>query len=279
MMNALTIATAQNRITPDVRANGQQIRQLMQTAHEAEARLIHFPEGALSGYSKAQIQDWNDVDWSSVADELSAIATLARELKLWTVVGCNHRLSVPNRPHNSLYVISDQGELHTRYDKRRCSHSEISDWYTPGMEPTVFVIDGLRFGCALCIEVQFPDLWREYEQADVDCMLFSSYAENPMFGIQAQGHAACNNFWVSFAASTNVSQACPSHLIGPSGEIVQMAPADQATVIVNQLNPADPQWKVPLHYARPWRSKAREGEIYRAQQRVDDPRSLNKSQF
>lgn len=52
-MTPVTLATAQSMITTDVRAYGRQIRQLMQVAHEAQAKVIHFPEGALSGYSKA----------------------------------------------------------------------------------------------------------------------------------------------------------------------------------------------------------------------------------
>jgi len=44
------IATAQSTISVDVNANGEEIRRLMREASGAAAQLIHFPEGALSGY-------------------------------------------------------------------------------------------------------------------------------------------------------------------------------------------------------------------------------------
>ena len=113
------------------------------------------------------------------------------------VVGCNQNNTPPNRPCNSLFVISGQGGLVSRYNKRVCSHSEITDWYSPGRDPQVFSVDGFRMGCALCIEIQFPEVFAEYERLDVDCVLFSAYSQGPMFWTQAQGHAASNNIWLS----------------------------------------------------------------------------------
>ena len=152
-------------------------------------------------------------------DELRSTADLARELGLWVVVGCSHRLTPPHRPHNSLYVISDRGELATRYDKRFLSHTEITDWHTPGREPCVFEVDGWRFGCVLCIEIHFPELFREYAELDVDCVLFSAYADDPMFGIQAQGYAASHSYWVSVSTPTQMSRGLSSRLIAPNGEV------------------------------------------------------------
>jgi len=180
---------------------------------------VHFPEAAMSGCSKAQIKNWDHVDWDSLGDELRAMANLARELGLWVVVGCAHRLTQPNRPHNSLYVISNRGEIATRYDKRFCSHTEITGWHTPGRRPCVFEVEGWRFGCILCIEIQFPELFHEYANLDADCILFSAYADDPMFGIQAQGYAASHNYWVSLSVPTQMSRGLSSRLIAPNGEI------------------------------------------------------------
>ncbi|MFF0739210.1 hypothetical protein ACFYVL_02315 [Streptomyces sp. NPDC004111] len=61
------------------------------------------------------------------------IAELARELRLWTVIASVHRLSGPNRPHNSLYVVSDRGAVVTRYDERLLSRTKVSYMYAPGV--------------------------------------------------------------------------------------------------------------------------------------------------
>ena len=118
MSDHLPISVAQSFIASDVSQNGLHICETMAQAKNDGARLIHFPEGALSGYVKAQIHSWDKVHWDQLKTELIKVMEAAGRLGIWVVVGCNHRLTHPNRPHNSLFVISDTGELVTRYDKR-----------------------------------------------------------------------------------------------------------------------------------------------------------------
>jgi predicted amidohydrolase len=104
---------------------------LMWEANRAGARLVHFPEGAMtcprkkimsvSGPEEVGPADWARVDWTVLREEPAATVALAGELRLWTVLGSIHRLTGPHRPHNSLYVISDRGEIATRYDERMLS--------------------------------------------------------------------------------------------------------------------------------------------------------------
>jgi predicted amidohydrolase len=203
---------------------------------------------------------------------------LAQELGLWAVVGSSHRLTSPHRPHNSLYVISDRGEVVTRYDKQFCSYTEITDWHTPGRECCVFEVEGWRFGCVLCIEIHFPELFQKYADLDVDCVLFSAYADESMFGIQAQGYAATHNYWVSISVPTQMSHGLSSRLIAPTGELQAKVPPSISGLVVDRLDVDCPQWRIALQCAKPWRAKARDGEIYR-QRYVKDPRSEGKSRF
>jgi hypothetical protein len=39
----------------------------------------------------------------------------------------------------------------------------------------------------------FPELFRQYAEPGVDCVLFSAYADDAMFGIQAQGYSASHS--------------------------------------------------------------------------------------
>jgi predicted amidohydrolase len=274
----ITIAVAQSRISADARENGREIRELMRRARAGGAAIVHFPEGAMSGCSKVQIKDWDRVDWDALVDELNAVADLARELGLWTVVGCSHRLTPPHRPHNSLYVISERGELATRYDKRFLSHTEVTGWHTPGREPCVFEVDGWRFGCALCIEVQFPEVFQQYAELGVDCVLFSAYADEAMFGIQAQGYAASHSYWVSVATPTQMSGGLSSRLIAPTGEVQAAAIPAVSGIVVDLLDERCPRWEIALHRAKPWRARARDRAVDRHRY-VQDPRSDGKSRF
>jgi len=274
----ITLAAAQGRITPDVRENGREIRRLMEQARSAGARIVQFPEGAMSGCSKAQIKDWGEVDWDAVDSELRSTADLARELDLWVVVGCSRRLTPPHRPYNSLYVISNRGEAVARYDKQYCSHTQITRWHTPGRGCCVFEVDGWRFGCALCIEIQFPELFLEYLSLGVDCILFSAYADDAMFGVQAQGYAASHSYWFSVSTPTQTSHGLCSRLIAPNGEVQAMATPAASGLAVGQLDMSCPRWEIALLRAKPWRARARDGSIYRGLY-VQDPRSERKTGF
>ena len=279
-MNAkFPLAIAQSPVACDTRSNGRQIREMMKQASKEAARLIHFPEGALSGYAKAQISDWADVDWPLVYQELRFVMKASKDLGIWVVLGCNHRLTAPNRPHNSLFVISDKGELITRYDKRFCSHSELTDFYSPGGEAQIFDIDGFRFGLALCIEIQFPEVFAEYERLGVDCLLFSAYSMDPMFWIQAQAHAATNNFWLSFSVPAQCSPRLSGGLIGPNGLCLSRCNvSEEPQLQLVTLDRDAPELQIALTKARPWRRKARQGPIYLPSVEVD-PRSCSKTNF
>ncbi|MEM6427724.1 MAG: carbon-nitrogen hydrolase family protein [Deinococcota bacterium] len=268
----ITIASAQAQIYSTPWENAEAACQLIAAAKQAGADLVHFPEGAFSGYVKQQIKHWDDVDWDALEHALLHICTCAKDTGMWVVGGSNHRLTPPHWPHNSLLIIDSDGQLHTRYDKRFLSHTEVTNWYTPGSVPITFEVNGYTFGCAICIEVQFPEVFGEYRELGVDCVLLSSYSDSTMFGIQAQGHAACNNIWLSFSIPAQMSADCPSRIIGPSGELVAQCAPNQAEVTLYTLDRDDPRWDIPLHKARPWRQKARAGNIYQSKH-VTDPRS------
>jgi predicted amidohydrolase len=287
------LSVAQSRVHDDprniaaLRASGEEMRRLMCQAHEAKARLVHFPEGAtcflnkrimsVHGPEKIGSSDWRRFEWAVLREELEATRKLARELRLWTVFGSVHQLTLPHRPHNSLYVVSDQGELVTRYDERMLSNTKISFMYTPGSVPVTFEIDGVRFGCALGMESHFPEIFIEYEQLGVDCVLFSTTGgidpSDLSFAAETLGHAASNSYWLSFSVPAQHSVTAPSGIAAPGGHWAAQCAADGAPsiAVVNiSDNPGDPR--------RPWRRTARTG-IYEPHKVSDDPRSGSRNVF
>jgi predicted amidohydrolase len=220
--------------------------------------------------------DWSRFEWTVLREELDATRKLARELGLWTVFGSVHRLTPPHRPHNSLYVVSDRGELATRYDERMLSNTKISFMYTPGKIPMTFEVDGVRFGCALGMESHFPEIFIEYERLDVDCVLFSTTGEfsanGPAFAAEALGHAASNSYWVSFSVHTQQSLTVPSGIVSPDGQWAAQCPAETPSIAVVDVNDD------PGALARPWRRKARAG-IYEPHLVEGDQRSDDRGAF
>jgi predicted amidohydrolase len=205
------------------------------------------------------------------------VAELAAELQLWVVLGSAHPLTPPHRPHNSLYVVSDQGEVVTRYDKRFCSNTEITRFYSPGFEPVVFDVDGYRFGCAICVEVNFPQLFAEYERLGVDCLVLSAWPVDAIFFRKAQAHAAINNYWLSLSVPAQSAALMPSAILGPDGSHLATvaAPEHLATVVLDR---DAPEFHIALDLARPWRAEANHGDIYRSR-RVEDPRSTDRTLY
>ena len=138
------------------------ICELMTQDRNVGAGLIQFTEAALSGYVKSQSPNRGSVASNEVKDRRINIRETARQLEVWTVVGYNHPMARPNRPRTNLFVISDKGKPITSYDKRYCSHSDITDWYSAGHHANIFSVDGFRIDCALCIEIQFSEVFRQH---------------------------------------------------------------------------------------------------------------------
>ncbi|MFD7658203.1 carbon-nitrogen hydrolase family protein [Actinosynnema sp. NPDC059797] len=277
------LAVAQTALRGDpsadgVRDSGNDVRRLMREAHAAGAALVHFPEGATCSPDKHVLSstgpdvvgpaDWGRFAWDVLRQELAAIAALARELRLWTVLGSPHRLTPPNRPHNSLYAISDRGRLVTRYDERALSSTKVTHMYAPGSRPVTFDVGGLRFGLLLGMEVHYPELFLELERLDVDCVLFSTAGpgtptDDGVFAAEARGHAAANGYWVGYAGPAS---GVPSGVLSPEGRWVARCPEGRPAVAVADLD------RDPGNRARQWRREARSG-IYEPRFVQDDRRS------
>ncbi|NUR03866.1 MAG: carbon-nitrogen hydrolase family protein [Streptomyces sp.] len=288
------LAVAQTPVREDprdveaLRESGRQVRALMREASAQQARIVHFPEGAICFPSKLVMSvngpdavgpaDWNRCQWPVLRSELAAIAELARELRLWTVIPSVHRLTGPNRPHNSLYVISDHGEIVTRYDERLLSKTKVSYMYSPGISPVTFEVDGVRFGCLLGMEIHYPELFAEYEKLDVDCVLLSTSGTpgNTTAQAQVQGHAAFNSYWVSLSGPAQDSVTAPTGIVAPNGDWLARCPADGSpSIAVVNLDDSSETATSALTYARPWRRESRSG-LYTEHQ-VIDPRSEDRT--
>ncbi|MFF4244690.1 carbon-nitrogen hydrolase family protein [Streptomyces sp. NPDC001822] len=274
-----------------LRAAGQEIRTLMTEASKAGARLVQFPEGAIAYPSKHVMAagadgnpvpaDWSRAAWDVVREEARSIAALAGELRLWTAFGSLHPLTPPHRPHNSLFVVSDRGELVARYDKRYLSHTEVSYLYTPGREPLVFEVDGFRIGCALCVEANFPPLFAEYERLGVDCVLLSVMVDDAPRARVAQAYGTLYCYWVGYAVPAQFSATVPSGIVAPGGRWLAQCPPDGAPALAVadiDLDSADPDIGVSLRHARPWRRLA-QGGLYKDRLVAGDPRSDIRTSF
>jgi predicted amidohydrolase len=149
------------------------------------------------------------------------------------------------------------------------SNTKITHMYTPGSGPVTFDVGGLRFGLLLGMEVHFPELFLECERLDVDCVLFSTAgagtpADDGVFALEAQAHAAANSYWVSYAGP---ARDVPSGVISPDGRWSARCPdGGEPALAVVDLDSG------PENGARLWRRTARSG-VYEPHFAQDDRRS------
>lgn len=288
---SVTIALAQTPVSVDVARNLRHIKAMMRKAKRAGADLVQFTEGALSGYGRKVLtpfEQWRKEDWLHLRQASGEIARLAGEIGLWVLVGSIHPLENGSRPHNCLYLIDPDGALRTRYDKRFCSHAELSGWYTPGSEPVTFEVNGVRFGCAICLEVRFPDVFDEYRRLGVHCVLVSTFTagrndkedakQDDIFAVTAQAHAANNSYWVSLVTPSNRFQGPVTQLIDPLGNVVAKGSRHRSDLVIGRIDVGEGSLWRKIAWGRGWRDSARNGEIYR-ERRIDTPRSRDRQAF
>ncbi len=288
---SVTIALAQTPVGPDVSRNLRHITAMMAKAKAAGADLVQFTEGALSGYGKKVLtpfEQWRAEDWARLRLASEQIARLANELGLWVVLGSVHPLENGSRPHNCLYVIGPDGTVRTRYDKRFCSNTELSGWYTPGRDPILFEVNGVRFACAVCLEIRFPEVFDEYRRLGAQCVLASTFTgarddkedarQDDIFAVTAQAHAANNNFWVSLVTPSNPFQGPVTQLIDPLGNVVAKASRHRSALVLGRVDVSEGSVWQNIDFGRAWRDSARSGAIYR-ERRVDTPRSRDRQSF
>jgi len=236
----IKIATCQFAVGKSIKRNAARIEQFLHRAKKARADIVHFSECALSGYAGVDLASVEELDWQLLLSETRQIMQLAKQLKLWIVLGSTHELTMPNKPHNSLYLISPQGRIIDRYDKRFCTAGDL-DHYSPGNRFAIFNINGVRCALLICFDLRFGELYRELKKRKVDCVIQSFYnARQDGASIHShiirqtmQCRGASNHFWISMANSSAYYSPYPSCFIQPDGKIVRHLQMHRPGMMVN----------------------------------------------
>ena len=270
----LKVATCQFAVGGSITRNARQIQQLMRKAAKAGADIVHFPECALSGYAGIDFPNFLDYDWQLLCEETQHIMTLAKELDIWVVLGSTHRLTEPNKPNNSLYLISRKGKITDRYDKRFCLAKELKR-YTPGNRFVTFTINRVKCALLICFDLRFPELYRQLYKQGVNCILQSFYnarqkgpsVHTHIMRQTMQARAASNHFWGSMSNSSGYYSAYPSCFIQPDGKIVKQLRQNRPGFMVNTID-LSRKFYDPM---RNFRDLAISGKLTTGPGNTDDP--------
>jgi predicted amidohydrolase len=274
----LKVATCQFPVGHLIQRNARAICELLHKARKAKADVVHFSECALSGYVGTDFPNFQGYDWDLLREETEKIMTLAAKLELWIILGSTHKLTEPNKPHNSLYLINPSGKMVDRYDKRFCTLGDLRR-LTPGDRFVNFTINGVKCSLLICFDLRFPELYRELYRQKVHC-IFQSFYNARQKGPSVHTHimrqtmqcrAATNHFWVSMSNSSGHYAPYPSCFIRPDGKIVRQLRSNRSGLMVNVVD-LSKKFYDPM---ADFRDLAISGKLHNGRLVVDDPRSSN----
>ncbi|MBL7700242.1 MAG: carbon-nitrogen hydrolase family protein [Chitinophagaceae bacterium] len=221
----ITVASCQFPVSADIQQNLHWIAEQMIEAKTKKATIVHFPECALSGYPGTDMTSLDNFNWKELGSATDSVASLAKKLEIWVVLGSMHRLSGRNKPYNSLYLITPEGVIADRYDKRFCTSTDL-EYFTPGDHFVNFTLNGVSCGLLICYDVRFPELYRGYSALGTRVIFQSFYNAKSAAGsihplimpVTAQANAASNYFYMSLTNSS-APESWPCHFLTPDGLI------------------------------------------------------------
>ena len=278
--SVLKVATCQFAVGRSIKRNSLAICEFMHKAKKAKADIVHFSECALSGYVGTEFPNFDGYDWELLKEETRKIMALAAKLKLWVVLGSTHRLTEPNKPYNSLYLIGPDGRIVDRYDKRFCTPGDLRR-LSPGNRFVNFTIKGVKCSLLICFDLRFPELYRALYKQGINC-IFQSFYNARQKGPSVHTHimrqtmqcrAATNHMWVSMSNSSGYYSPYPSCFIQPDGKIIRQLRANRSGLMVNAVD-LGRKFYDPM---ADFRDMAISGKLNNARQAVNDTRSRKKA--
>jgi deaminated glutathione amidase len=168
----LRIATCQFPVSRNSVENATFIRDFLHRAAEAGAHLLHTSEASLSGYAGIDFPSFANYDWAALRLVTAELRELAKELKLWLVLGSAHFLDRATKPTNCLYLINPEGRILDRYDKCFCTEGDQKH-YSVGNRLVAREVRGVKIGLAICYDICWPQLYIAYREQGATVMVHS----------------------------------------------------------------------------------------------------------
>jgi predicted amidohydrolase len=242
----------------DKSANLAVIRQGLREGAGQGARLVFFPECALTGYcfdSAAEALPFAEMLPGPASEVLAADCAA---LGIWAIVGMLERGSRDGEFFNACAVLGPQGFV-ARYRKIHLPLMGVDRFAAPGDVPfAVHDLGGLRVGVAICYDGSFPETARTLTLLGADLVVLATNwptgaASTVKYLVQAR---AFENH-IYYAAVNRVGEERGFRFLGQSrvvacdGELMACA-GEGPEVVYAELDPEVPRnkrWvKVPGKY-------------------------------
>jgi apolipoprotein N-acyltransferase len=101
-----------------------------------------------------------------------ALAAVAKADQVYLLVGVT--IAAPDHKENRAWLLNPSGETEADYSKRHLV-PRFEDAFVPGHVKMIRILQGTLTGIAICKDMDFPRLGREYSRADVRLMLVPAW--------------------------------------------------------------------------------------------------------
>lgn len=235
----LRVAAVQMRSTRDLASNAQKIAQHIAHCAEQGARVVAFPECALTGYFDNTFMQ--AISAEQLAGLEQQVAAACRANHVYAVVGTPYRED--DRLFNSAIVIRPDGTTLARYHKIQLAES----WPTGGQELVVFPVDGVPASIIICHDERYPELVRLPVLAGARIVFYLSHESGldkeskiGPYRAQIQARAVENSVFVVQSNAPANADAAGSHgqsrLIAPDGNLMAEASIFGEDVLIESLD-------------------------------------------
>lgn len=228
----------------EVGANLERIVDHWRTATAAGARLVVFPECALSGYCFESLAEARAFGLTIDSPQFQSLISVAHELQTHVVFGFLEPQG--ERLYNSAVCLGPTGVV-ARYRKLHLPFLGVDRFTTPGNELSVFSLPGhdLRLAMNICYDCSFPEAARVLMLQGADLLVLPTNWP-PTSGLTADvipnARALENNMYVltvnRVGQERGFSFIGKSKLCNPGGGTLAFANHATEQILYGEIDPA-----------------------------------------
>lgn len=230
------VAVSQFAAGTDVAENRRKVREGVQSGAALGAKLIVFPECAMStGSTPSEVKYSEPLDGAFATE----IESLAREFGVHIIAGMTETAPQETKVFNTLIHATPVGisglyrKLHL-YDAfgERESEKIIPASHVP---PLTFQIDGVTFGAMTCYDLRFPEMARYLVDAGAEVLLVpaawvAGASKEYHWDVLLKARAIENTCYVLGAGQTGPACVGQSLIVDPMGVVIAAAGEKPGTV-------------------------------------------------
>lgn len=208
------------------------VESVRKAALDTGADLLVFPELFLTGYCLGR--DAYRYAMTLEDPPLKDISGIASESGSTIVAGFPEKsLEIKGQVHNSAGIFHPDGRIEVYRKMHLVDFDPFEEWayYTPGKDPLMFSVNGIRFGVTICYDIFFPELAKYYALSGADaviCISASPSTTRPFFEAVIGARAIENTIYLIYDNMVGMDGRIDfwggGTIVGPRGEVLAKGP-------------------------------------------------------